>query len=151
MRRSIQAYAREAGIEVSIEVMDGGRYYDSEPPGADYATTHAVAEPAGDADRVRWRGVPNLYITRCFMSTGDWNASHYKNPEFDSVARTFLAAARHPTQRTATKRMAGILLRDTPVVIDYFINYVTASTSKVKGYVPEGISQMGGAAKVGLA
>ncbi len=38
--------------------------------------------------------------------------------------------------------MAGLLLRDTPVITDYFINYVTASTSKVKGYVPEGISQM---------
>jgi hypothetical protein len=39
--------------------------------------------------------------------------------------------------------MAGLLLRDTPVVIDYFKNYVTVSTSKVKGYVPEAISQMG--------
>ena len=39
--------------------------------------------------------------------------------------------------------MADILLRDTPVVVDYFNNYVTASTSKVKGYVPEAISQMG--------
>ena len=36
---SIQAYARQAGIDMSIEVMDGGRYYDAEPPGADYATT----------------------------------------------------------------------------------------------------------------
>ena len=34
--------------------------------------------------------------------------------------------------------MAGLLLRDTPVVTDYFINYVTASTSKVKGYVARG-------------
>ena len=39
--------------------------------------------------------------------------------------------------------MAGLLLRDTPVIIDYFIKYVTASTSKVKDYVPEAISQMG--------
>ena len=74
------------------------------------------------------------------MSTGDWNASHYKNAEFDSVARTYLGAADLSTQRKATKRMAGILLRDTPVITDYFINYVTASTSKVKNYVPEGIS-----------
>ena len=77
------------------------------------------------------------------MSTGDWNASHYKNPAFDSVARSFLAAVDVKTQRAGTKKMAGILLQDTPVITDYFINYVTASTTKVKGYTPEGISQMG--------
>ena len=85
--------------------------------------------------------MPNIFLTRAYMSTGDWNASHYKNPEFDSVAKTYLAAAELAAQRKATKRMAGLLLRDTPVITDYFINYVTASTSKVKNYVPDGISQ----------
>ncbi len=46
--------------------------------------------------------------------------------------------------------MAGILLNDTPVVTDYFISYVTASSSKVKNYVPEGISHVN-LAKVSLA
>ena len=53
-------------------------------------------------------------------------------------------------QQKATKRMAGILLRDTPVITDYFISYVTASSSKVKNYVPEGLSHIR-LAKVGLA
>ena len=140
---SIQAYAREAGITVGIEVMDPGRYYDSEPPGADYATTTPWLWRPATLTEYGWRGVPNLYLTRCYMSTGDWNASHYKNPAFDSVARSFLSAVDVQTQRKGTKKMAGLLLRDTPVVTDYFISYVTASTTKVKGYVPEGISQMG--------
>jgi peptide/nickel transport system substrate-binding protein len=149
---SIQAYAREAGITVNLEVMDGGRWYGSEPPGADYATTTPWLWRPASLTEYGWRGVPNLYVTRCYMSTGDWNASHYKNPEFDSVARSFLAAVDVQTQRKGTKRMAGLLLRDTPVVTDYFINYVTASTTKVKGYVPEGISQMGtGLRKTSLA
>ena len=46
--------------------------------------------------------------------------------------------------------MATILARDTPVIIDYFINYVTASSSRVRNYVPEGISHVR-LAKVGLA
>ena len=149
---SIQAYAREAGITVGIEVMDGGRYYDSEPPGADYATTTPWLWRPATLTEYGWRGVPNLYITRCYMSTGDWNASHYKNPAFDAVARSFLAAVDVQTQRKGTKKMAGLLLRDTPVITDYFISYVTASTAKVKGYVPEGISQMGtGLRKTSLA
>ena len=140
---SIQAYARQAGIDMSIEVMDGGRYYGAEPPGADYATTTPWLWRPATLTEYGWRGVPHVYITRCFMSTGDWNASHYKNAAFDSVARRFLAALDVQTQRRSNKRMADILLRDTPVVVDYFNNYVTASTSKVKGYVPEAISQMG--------
>jgi peptide/nickel transport system substrate-binding protein len=94
--------------------------------------------------------VPNIFLTRAYMSTGDWNAAHYKNAAFDSAARTYLAAAELAKQRAATKRRAGLLLRDTPVITDYFINYVTARTSKVKSYVPDGISHVR-LAKVSLA
>jgi peptide/nickel transport system substrate-binding protein len=147
---SIQAFARQAGIEMGIEVMDVGKYYDAEPAGADYATTTPWLNRPATLTEYGARGVPNIYLTRCYMSTGDWNASHYKNPEFDSLASTYLAAAEVAAQRRATKRMAAILLRDTPVITDYFINYVTASSSKVKNYVPEGLSHIR-LAKVSLA
>jgi peptide/nickel transport system substrate-binding protein len=139
---SIQAYARQAGIEVGLEVMDVSKYYDSEPPGADYATTTPWLNRPATLTEYGARGVPNIYLTRCYMSTGDWNASHYKNPAFDSIARRYLAAAEIAAQRRATKEMATILLRDTPVITDYFIRYVTAGSSRVKNYVPEGISHM---------
>jgi peptide/nickel transport system substrate-binding protein len=146
---SIQAYARQAGIEVGIEVMDVSKYYDSEPAGADYATTTPWLNRPATLTEYGWRGVPNIYLSRCYMSDGDWNASHYKNPAFDRVARTFLAAPEVATQRRAARQMAEILARDTPVIIDYFINYVTASSARVRNYVPEGISHVR-LAKVGL-
>ena len=139
---SIQAYARQAGIDLGLEVMDVSKYYDSEPAGADYATTTPWLNRTASLTEYGWRGVPDMYISRCYMSTGDWNASHYKNAEFDRVARSYLGSPDVAAQRRATKRMAGLLLRDTPVITDYFINYITASSSKVKNYVPEGISQM---------
>jgi peptide/nickel transport system substrate-binding protein len=147
---AMQAFAREAGIEVGLEVMDVSKYYDSEPAGADYATTTPWLNRTCSLTEYGARGVPNIYLSRCYMSTGDWNASHYSNPEFDSLAKTYLSAAELSAQRTATKRMAGILLRDTPVITNYFINYVTAGSSKVQNYVPEGISHVR-LAKVGLA
>ena len=147
---SIQAYAREVGVDIGIEMMDVSRYYDSEPAGADYATTTPWLNRTATLTEYGARGVPNVYVTRCYMSTGDWNASHYKNTEFDSLARTYLAAAEQAAQRKATKRMAGLLLRDTPVITDYFISYVTASSSKVQNYVPEGLSHIR-LAKVSLA
>jgi peptide/nickel transport system substrate-binding protein len=146
---SIQAYARQAGIDMDIEVMDSSRYYDSEPPGADYATTTPWLNRPATLTEYGARGVPNVYITRCYMSTGDWNASHYKNAAFDRLANRFLAAVDVRAQRAASKSMAAILLNDTPVITDYFIRYVTASSSKVKNYVPEGISHIR-LAKVGL-
>ncbi|HEX4746236.1 MAG TPA: ABC transporter substrate-binding protein [Gaiellaceae bacterium] len=146
---SIQAYARQAGIDVGLEVMDVGKYYDSEPAGADYFTTTPWLNRPCTLTEYGARGVPNIYLTRCYMSAGDWNASHYKNDQFDSLARTYLGAAEVGAQRAATKKMAGILLRDTPVITDYFINYITASSSKVRNYVPEGISHIR-LAKVGL-
>ncbi len=139
---SIQAYARQVGVEIGIEVMDASKYYDSEPAGADYATTTPWLNRTCTLTEYGARGVPNIYLTRCYMSTGDWNASHYNNPEFDSVSKTYLAASEISAQRKATKRMAGLLLRDTPVITDYFINYTTASSSKVKNYVPEGLSHI---------
>jgi len=139
---SIQAYAREAGIDVGLEVMDGGKYYDSEPAGADYAKTTPWLNRTCSLTEYGARGVPNVYLTRAYMSTGDWNGSHYNNPEFDSLSKTYLAAAEVSAQRKATKRMNGLLLRDTPVVTDYFISYTTAGSSKVKNYVPEGLSHM---------
>jgi peptide/nickel transport system substrate-binding protein len=149
---SIQAYAREAGVEVGIEVLDVGKYYDAEPAGADYATTTPWLNRPFTLTEYGARGVPNVFLTRAYMSTGigDWNASHYNNAEFDAQARAYLGAAELAAQRKATKRMAGLLLRDTPVITDYFINYVTASSSKVKNYVPEGLSHIR-LAKVSLA
>ncbi len=147
---AIQAYARQVGIDVGLEIMDSSKYYDSEPAGADYATTTPWLNRPATLTEYGARGVPNIFLTRAYMSTGDWNASHYKNPAFDALARTYLGAAEVAAQRAATKKMAGILLRDTPVITDYFIKYVTASSSKVRNYVPEGISHIR-LAKVGLA
>jgi peptide/nickel transport system substrate-binding protein len=137
---AIQADAKAAGIDVALEIMSTAEYYDGDPSDY-YGTTPWIVKPATITE---WgaRAVPNVYITSAFMSDGIWNASHYKNPEFDSAARTYLAASDLQSQRKATKRMAGLLLRDTPVVIAYFINYTTVSSSKVKGYVPDGISHV---------
>ncbi len=85
------------------------------------------------------------------MSTGDWNASHYKNAEFDSVAKTYLEASELRPSGSATKRMAGLLLRDTPVITDYFINYVTASYRRRSGTTSPRESRTIRLAKVGLA
>jgi len=136
---AIQAAGRQVGMDIDLEVMSADDYYGG---GADYyATTPWINRPATITEYGA-RGVPNLFMTAAYQSDGIWNASHYKNAEFDAAARSYLSAAETPAQRKATKRMAGLLLRDTPVITAYFITYVTAGSAKVRNYQAEGISHI---------
>ena len=137
--QAIQAAGRQAGMDIDLEVQSNAEYYGG---GADYyATTPWVNRPATITEYGA-RGVPNLYLTSAYMSDGIWNASKYKNAEFDSAARAYLASADIKAQRRATKKMAGLLLRDTPVITAYFISFVPASSSKVQSYQAEAISHV---------
>jgi peptide/nickel transport system substrate-binding protein len=138
---AIQAAAKAAGIDVSIEVQADGEYYSGVGGGDYYTTTPWLNRPA-TLTEYGARGVPNQYMTSAYLKGGAWNASHYDNPVFASAAKSFLTAGDIQTQRKATKLMQGLLLRDTPVVTAYFITYTTASSSKVKNYVPEGLSHV---------
>jgi peptide/nickel transport system substrate-binding protein len=137
--QAVQAAGRQAGITIDLEVMTYADYYDG--TGDYWSNTPWINRPATITE-YGFRGVPNLYMTAAYMSDGQWNASHYKNPAFDAAARTYLGSAEIAAQRKATKKLAGILLRDTPVITAYFLNYVTASSSKVRNYQPDGISQL---------
>jgi peptide/nickel transport system substrate-binding protein len=136
---AVQAMGREAGMDIDLEVMSGDDYYGG---GADYyATTPWINRPATMTEYGA-AGVPNRYLTAAYLSDGIWNASHYKNDAFDAAARTYLAAPDLKSQRAATKKLAGILLRDTPVITTYFNIYVTAGSSRVKNYQVEGLSHV---------
>jgi peptide/nickel transport system substrate-binding protein len=134
--QTIQVAGRQAGMDISLEVQSGAEYYSSPDATSPWLTKPATITEYGA------RGVPNLFLTSAYMSDGIWNASKYKNAEFDSAARTYLASADLQTQRKATKKMAGLLLRDTPVITSYFISFVTASSSKVQNYQAEAQSHV---------
>jgi peptide/nickel transport system substrate-binding protein len=136
---AIQASARQVGMDIDLEVMTADDYYGG---GADYyATTPWINRPATITEYGA-RGVPNLFMTAAYQSDGVWNASHYKNADFDAAARSYLSAAELSAQRVATKKMAGLLLRDTPVITAFFITYVTAGSAKVTNYQAEGLSHV---------
>ncbi len=136
---AIQAAGRQAGMDIDLEVMSEDDYYGG---GADYANTTPWLNRPATITEFGARGVPNLFLTGAYQTGGIWNAAHYTNPAFDSLAKTYLSAGDITSQRAATKKMAGILLRDTPVITAYFITYVTAGSAKVTNYQAEGVSQV---------
>ena len=136
---AVQAAGRQTGFDIDLEVMSGDDYYGG---GADYANTTPWLNRPATITEYGARGVPNLFMTSAYMSDGIWNASKYKNPAFDAAARQYLRSIEIRAQRAATKKMAGILLNDTPVITSYFITYVTAGSSRVRNYQAEGISHI---------
>ena len=136
---AVQAAGRQAGFDIDLEVMTGDDYYGG---GADYQNTTPWLNRPATITEYGARGVPNLFMTAAYMSDGIWNAAHYKKPAFDAAAKQYLASIELKAQRAATKRMANLLLTDTPVITSFFITYVTAGSSRVRNYQAEGISHV---------
>jgi peptide/nickel transport system substrate-binding protein len=138
---AIQAAGRQAGIDINLDVMTYDDYY-AAVGGGNYATTTPWLNATATITEYGARGVPNLYLTAAYMTDGVWNASKYANAAFDSQARTYLASADVASQRKATKKMAGILLGDTPVITAYFLAFTAAGSSKVRNYAADPISHI---------
>ena len=104
------------GHRRGLEVMDVSKYYDSEPPGADY-DDHALAEPADDAHGVRrTRRAEHLHHALLHVDRRLERVALQEprvRPAREHVPR---GAAEVRAQRAASKKMAGILLNDTPVI-----------------------------------
>ena len=138
---AIQAAGRQAGITIDLDVMSYDDYY-AAVGGGDYATTTPWLNALATITEYGSRGVPNLYLTAAYMSNGVWNASKYSNSAFDNAAKAYLGSAEVAAQRKATKKMAGILLNDTPVITAYFLVFTAAGSSKLRNYQADPISQI---------
>jgi peptide/nickel transport system substrate-binding protein len=138
----IQSSARQAGIDINLEILSGSEYYGS-PPGQDYATTTPWLNREATITDYGHRAIPNVYLTAAFKTGGEWNASKYSNKNFDSALASYTSATDVASQRKYSKRMQTILLNDTPVIIAYFYDWIAAGSPKVKGYVTEGLGAIG--------
>ena len=136
LQRSVKAI----GIDMRIVVLNATAYYAGSQTGPPlgFGTTPWLNEPM---TLTNWghRSVPDVLITSAFKSKGVWNAAHYSNKKFDAAAKAFAGAIALSDQRKYEKQMQLILLRDTPVILPYFYNYLGAGSTKVKGYQAEAI------------
>ena len=138
---AVQAAGRQAGISIDLDIMTYDDYY-AAVGGGDYATTTPWLNKPATITEYGARGAPNAYITAAYMSNGIWNASRYSNNAFDAAARSYLASADFKTQRKYTKAMQAMLLRDTPVITAYFLAFTAASSTRVRNYQADPISQI---------
>ena len=76
------------------------------------------------------------------VTGGPWNAAHFNNKTYDNLVKQYVAAVDLQSQKTIAGKIQTLLLNETPLIIPYFIDGLTASKSTVHGLNPTSISQI---------
>jgi peptide/nickel transport system substrate-binding protein len=133
----IKADAAKAGININLNVESQGNYYGKATFGnSDWLDGAMSLVDYGD------RGVPNVFLNAPLVSGGPWNAAHFKNKTYDSLVKQYVAALDLQAQRRVAGQIERLLLDQTPLVIPYWIDGLTASTPSVGGLNPTSIAQL---------
>lgn len=133
----IQNAAASIGVKLTLRVEDQGAYYGSARPGAsDWLDSQMGLTDYGH------RSIPNVLLAAPLLSGGAWNAAHFANPAYDKLVAQYVAATDLGVQRDMAGQIGALLLDETPVVIGYFFNHLTATATGVTGVEPTAIKQL---------
>ena len=140
----------EIGIEVNLVIdgSDGGSAvyytydpYPSKPGKVNQFDNHSwLASNVGITD---WagRGVPDQYLMREWRSTGDWSGAQLDSREMDAAIDEYLQAITPEAKKTASKKIQEVSLDETPYILAYTSNLITAGRKDLKGMVVNGMGQ----------
>ena len=139
---TIQAAGRQAGIDDRPQGDDVRRVLRA-VGGGDYNSTTPWLNAPATITEYGFRGVPNLYLTAAYVTNGIWNASQVQQqPASTPRPRRTSGLPRSRRSEGRQSEMAGLLLRDTPVITAYFLTFVAAGSSKVRNYQADAISHI---------
>jgi peptide/nickel transport system substrate-binding protein len=131
----LKNYFAEIGVNVTINITDAATYYGDGVFGSSpwLDATLSLVDYGH-------RPVPNVYFA-ALVSDGVWNAAHFKNPTFDELAAQYVAALDLDSQRAAAKQMQELLLDETPMIIPYFYNFLSAAKPNLQGAISAATGQ----------
>jgi len=140
----------EIGIEVTLVIdgSDGGSavYYTYDPypsmPGKvnQFDNNSWLASNLGIVD---WagRGVPDQYLMREWRSTGDWSGAQLDSRVMDAAIDEYLQAITPEAKKVASKKIQEASLDETPYILAYTSNLITAGRKNLTGMVVNGMGQ----------
>jgi peptide/nickel transport system substrate-binding protein len=133
----IKANLAKVGITANLKIETQTQYYGKSTVGnSDWLDGVMSLVDYGS------RGVPNVFLTSTLTSKGTWNAARFKNPTYDKLVAQYVATVDLQTQRKIAGQIQRLLLQETPLVIPYFIDGLSANKSNVHGTNPTSISQI---------
>lgn len=123
--------ASKIGVKINLKVESQANYYGKATFGnSDWLDAPMSLVDYGD------RGVPNVFLGAPLLSDGTWNAAHFKNPTYDNLVKQYTAAVDLQTQQQIAGKIQTLLLDETPLIIPYFLDGLTATTQSVKNVNP---------------
>jgi peptide/nickel transport system substrate-binding protein len=133
----IKQNAASAGIKINLNVESPTLYFGKSTFGnSDWLDATMSLVDYGD------RGVPNVYLASPLTSKGTWNAARFHNQQYDSLVKQYVAALDLQSQKQIAGKIENLLLAETPIVIPYWIEGLTASVQGVAGLNPTAIGQL---------
>jgi peptide/nickel transport system substrate-binding protein len=133
----IKADAAKAGFNINLKIEQQSAYYGKATFGnSDWLDSTLSLVDYGD------RGVPNVFLEAPLTSNGPWNAAHFKNKQYDGLVKQYVAATDLQSQKKIAGQIETLLLNETPLIIPYWIDGLTASTPGVGGLNPTAIAQL---------
>jgi peptide/nickel transport system substrate-binding protein len=127
----IQQQCKQAGITVNIQLQSQAQYY-----GKDQSAPWLTV-PFGVTDWAA-RAIPSQFFLPMLTSDGIWNSSHWKNSQFDTLAKQYDATLDEAQRRDIGVQMATIQTDETPIILSYWIEVLRATSAKVGGVVANG-------------
>jgi len=133
----VQNACREIGVKLNLKIETDSAYYGKAQPGqSDWLDSEMGITDYGH------RGVPNVLLGAPLLSTGAWNAAHFKSPTYDGLVAQYIATTDLGVQRELAGKIQTLLLDETPVIFAYFYDYLTATAPNVRGFTVTAISQI---------
>ena len=133
----IQNAVKAIGIDLELNVESQDAYYGK----AVFGQSDWLDSIVGITDYGH-RGVPNVLLAAPFKSDGTWNAAHFKNKDYDNLTAQYIAALDLQSQRKTAGEIQRLLLEETPVIMSYFYDFLTATTKKVGGVQSTAMAQL---------
>jgi len=138
----VKAGAGEAGINLAVSVEDTNTFYGkSWCPDTPKSPPCSGAADIGIVDYGH-RGTPDLYLNAALSTGGIWNSSQYRSTEFDAAFKSFQGAVGIDAQKAAATKISQILQKDTPLIVPYFYQYLSAHSSKFAGVQTTALGQI---------
>ena len=133
----IQNAVKEIGGKINVNVLDQGAYYGD----AVYGKSPWLDSDMGITDYGH-RGVPNVFLSAPLQSDGTWNSAHFKNAEYDTLVKGYVASLDLESQRATAGKIQNLLLDETPVLFVYFYDFLTATKKGATGVQPTAMSHL---------
>jgi peptide/nickel transport system substrate-binding protein len=135
--------AKAIGVNISLKVESSSQYYGKATFGnSDWLDATMSLVDYGH------RGVPNVFLGAPLQTinaktgTGAWNAAHFSNAQYDKLFAQYVAAVDLTTQRSVAGQIETLLLDQTPLIISYFYNFLTATAQGVTGVYPTPVGHL---------